>query len=181
MRRVAIIGPSGAGKSTLAVRLGQALDVPVVHLDALFWQPGWVEPDREIFAARVREATAGEAWVVDGNYISRQKDVLTAADTVVWLDFPRRVCLWRVVRRWLQHRGNTRPDMGPDCPEKIDFEFLHWIWTFPRQYRPMIVENVSALRADQRLIVLRRPGEVERFLREVKACPCSSSRPSSVV
>ena len=181
MRRIAVIGPSGAGKSTLAVRLGRLLELPVVHLDALYWQPGWVEPEGEAFTARVRDAVAGEAWVIDGNYISRQKHVLSAADTVVWLDFPRRLCLWRVVRRWLRHRGSTRPDMGPDCPEKIDFEFVHWIWTFPRQQRPKLVENVSALRPDQRLIVFTRPRDVEQFLSEVKACPSSPSRQTSAV
>ncbi len=110
MRRIAVTGTSGSGKTTFALELAGRLGVPCVELDALFWQPGWVEPELEAFRARVREVTAGEGWVLDGNY-SRVRDLfLGRAGTVVWLDLPLLTCLWRVARREVR-RARTREDL----------------------------------------------------------------------
>ena len=84
--RILVIGPSGAGKSTLARAIGARLDLPVVHLDALFWQPGWVESDDAEFRARIAAVADTDAWVIDGNY-SRHLDVrLARAQAAIWLD-----------------------------------------------------------------------------------------------
>lgn len=167
MNRIAVIGCSGAGKSTLSRQMGEHLRVPVVHLDTLFWRAGWVESPRDEFADRVRDAVAGERWIVDGTYISWQHLVWPRADTIVFLDFPRVTCLWRVASRYLAHCGRTRADMTPGCPEKIDFEFVEFIWTFPSDYRPRIIARLNDRRPDQRLIVLRGPRDVARFTREM--------------
>lgn len=60
MQRIVILGNAGSGKSTLARTLGSRLGLSVVHLDKLFWQPGWVEPDAEQFRDRVRAAVVGD-------------------------------------------------------------------------------------------------------------------------
>ena len=71
MQRIVILGNAGSGKSTLARALGKRLGVAVVHLDTLFWEPGWVEPDAAQFRERVRDALTTEAWVCEGNYARR--------------------------------------------------------------------------------------------------------------
>lgn len=84
MQRIVILGNGGSGKSTLARLLGERLDLPVVHLDKLFWEPGWAEPDAQQFRERVREAVAGDAWVCEGNYARRTFDLrLPRADLVI--------------------------------------------------------------------------------------------------
>jgi adenylate kinase family enzyme len=168
VNRVCVIGCSGAGKSTLSNRLGQSLQIPVAHLDRLFWRAGWVESPRDEFEQRVREAASGDRWIIDGTFISTQHLIMPRADTIVWFDFPRSTCLWRVARRWFEHRGGrTRTDMTEGCPEKIDFEFLEFIWTFNEDYRPRIVKRLEQLRSDQRLVILRTPEAVARFLNVV--------------
>ena len=100
-RRVAVIGTSGSGKTTFSSQLAARLGVPHIELDALFWLPGWQEPELADFRAKVAEAISGDGggWVVDGNY-SRVRDlVFGRADTVVWLDLSMRTCLWRTTRR----------------------------------------------------------------------------------
>ena len=99
IRRVSVVGSSGSGKTTFAARLAARLGVPHVELDAVYWGPQWSQLDIETFRARVREATAGDAWVCDGNYSAVRPIVFERADTVVWLDLPLRTCLRRMLRR----------------------------------------------------------------------------------
>jgi adenylate kinase family enzyme len=131
-RRVLILGPSGAGKSTLAVELGSRLGLPVIHLDAHFWQAGWVESERVDFAARVDRLADRPSWVMDGNYSYTMEHRLERADQVIYVHATRWRCLANVIRRWLTNRGRQRPDMADGCPEKIDLEFVRWIlWVQP--------------------------------------------------
>ena len=111
MQRVLVIGSGGAGKSAFAVRLGQATGLPVIHLDAAYWKPGWREPSKDAWAARVTQLLAGEHWIMDGNYGGTLEQRLAACDTVVFLDMPRLLCIWRVLKRFVQYRGRTRPDV----------------------------------------------------------------------
>jgi adenylate kinase family enzyme len=105
MRRIHIVGTSGSGKTTLARQLAARLAIPHVELDAFQWQPDWTPLDQDIFRARLAEALAGDSWIVDGNYYSLRDLTLARADTLVWLDYPLPLVLWRVsvrtVRRLL--------------------------------------------------------------------------------
>lgn len=165
MRRVAIIGSPGAGKSTFARRLGDITGVEVVHLDRLFWKPGWVETPRQEWVQLQQQLVERAAWIIDGNYGATMDTRLQAADTVIFLDFPRRVCLWRAVKRAIKFRGQTRPDMGNGCPEKIDLEFLLYIWRFRKREHAEIVRGLQAaqLRGVQ-VVRLKTKSEVEGYL-----------------
>lgn len=173
MQRIVILGNSGSGKSTLARALGRRLGLPVVHLDALFWEPGWVEPDAEQFRERVLDAVAGDAWVCEGNYARRTFDLrLSRADLVVWLDTPRLTCLLRVIIRSLMRR--PRPDLAAGCSEKLDREFLtflKFVWQFDHGYRPGIEAKRLAIGPQVPVVHLRGSREVAAFLDGVTAAP----------
>jgi len=168
MRRVAVIGSAGAGKSTLSRELGALLGLPVIHLDRLFWRPGWVETPREEWVRVQTEAVRGERWVIDGNYGGTLELRLGVAGTIIFLDFPRLVCLWRVLKRRRQYAGRTRPDLGPGCPERIDWEFLRWVWRFPLDERPGVLAKLAGLSPDKRVIRLASPAAVARFLDDLR-------------
>src|SRR5262249_9227210 len=145
MRRVLVIGPAGAGKSTFAREFGARVGLPVVHLDRLYWRPGWNPTPPEEWEAVVREQLARERWVMDGNYGGTMAVRLGGADTAVFLDLPRRTCLRRVYGRALRGHGRQRTDLGEGCPEKLpDLEFLRWIWTFRAKRRPEVLEQLAA-------------------------------------
>jgi adenylate kinase family enzyme len=123
-----------------------------------------VEPPKDEWDRRVREMIAGERWILDGNY-GRTVDVrFAAADTIVFLDFPRRISIPRVVRRAIVYRGRTRPDLAEGCPEQVPLEFLLYLWRYPRDSRPRIVRAMRGSGAHARHVVLRAPREVDRFL-----------------
>lgn len=164
MRRVLVIGPGGAGKSTVSRILAERTGLPLVHLDALYWKPGWQPtPDHE-WDATVAELLRRDAWVMDGNYGRTLEQRLAAADMVIFLDMPRGTCLRRIVQRRLRYHGRSRPDAGEGCPERLTWEFLRWVWTYPKARRPRMLDRLRKLGREKRVVVLRSAAEVDRFL-----------------
>jgi adenylate kinase family enzyme len=164
MKRILVIGCSGGGKSTLARKLGEKLSLPVVHLDVLFWKPGWVESSYEEFRPKIAAAVAEDRWIVDGNF-SRTFDIrLPRADTVIWVDQPRRVCLWRAFRRTLMQFGRNRADLAPGCPEKFDPGFYRFIWNFKRTHDAMMEEALARDASHAQVFRLRSDAEISAFL-----------------
>ena len=166
MRRVLVLGCPGAGKSTLARSLGEALSLPVVHLDKLWWKSGWINRTEGEFDALLDAVLLGEEWVIDGNYLRTLPRRLERCDAVVLLDYPRRVCLLRALRRILTWRRRTRPDMAADCPERLDGEFVRWIWDFHRTQRPQVLELLDGWTGEKH--VFRSPKDCARFLAKLE-------------
>ena len=130
MKKIMVVGVSaGVGKSTFARELGEKLDLPVYHLDSYHWKPGWIEADKNEFRKAIEKLVNEDAWIIEGNYSSTIDLRLAEADTLIYLELPLRVCLYRVLKRWLTNLGRTRPDMGEGCPERMEWEFLKFIIT----------------------------------------------------
>ncbi len=167
MRRIVILGNSGAGKSTLARKLGAKLGLPVIHLDVLFYEPGWKPGASEVFRRRVTEALAGDAWIVDGNFLGLIGDlVLPRADTILWVEQPRWRSLARAAWRSIDRRGRDRADLPDGCRDSLDRETLSFIWTFDRVARRNI-EHILAHQAPSKPVHrLRGDREVAAFLRQ---------------
>ncbi len=160
-----MIGSGGAGKTTVARDLAAATGLPLVHLDRLYWHPGWVATPPDEWQRVVENIVAGERWVVDGNYGGTMALRVVAADTVVFLDIPRIRCLARALRRAVVFRGRTRADMPPGCPERITWEFMRWIWTYPAIRRPKVLTMLAEFEArGGRAVVLRSATDVRSFL-----------------
>lgn len=166
MERIIVIGCGGAGKSTLARQLGEKLGLPVVHLDKLFWRPGWVSVSQEEFDRLHEQAIAQPRWIVDGNFNRTMPRRLERCDTVIYLDFSRAACLLGVLKRIATTYGKVRPDMGEGCPERIDWEFLKWVWDFNRNKRAKYYELLGQ-RKDTRVIILKNRRQVKRFIDQI--------------
>ncbi|MHB8610984.1 MAG: AAA family ATPase [Candidatus Dormibacteraceae bacterium] len=184
MRRVSVVGSSGVGKSTLARSLAKRLGVPYVELDAFMHQPGWQpRPDIE-FMDEVSKATAGAAWVVDGNYrrFVIEGPVWKRADTVVWLDLPRRTVMRQVIARTVR-RAVTREELWNGNREPVsnflsrnpDDNIIVWAWV---KYDEFVQRYLDAM-ADPRwrdiaFVRLRSHAEARRWLESIdpRAAAC---------
>jgi adenylate kinase family enzyme len=172
MKKIMVIGISaGVGKSTFARKLGESLNLPVVHLDSLFWKPNWVEASLEEFSKAQQEIVTQDHWILEGNY-SNTFDLRAAhADTMIYLELPLHVCLYRVVKRWLMNLGKTRPDMTAGCEEKLDWAFIKFIITtyYPRK-RKMEDRLQSFLKTGpaKEVITLKSKKEIRLYLENVK-------------
>jgi adenylate kinase family enzyme len=164
MKRILVIGSGGAGKSTFAKRLSKILNIEVIHLDSLYWNPGWVETPKQKWKQTVEHIIARDSWIMDGNYSGTLELRFEACDTVVFLDIARRICLWRVIKRAAQYRNKSRPDMAEGCPERFNLEFILWIWSYKERTRPKIVRVLKENAHNKKVIWLRSDAEVERFL-----------------
>lgn len=163
MNRILVIGCPGSGKSTLARQLGDRFGLTVVHLDRLWWQPGWQSISQEEFDTRLERALALDSWIIDGNYSRTMQQRISRCDTVIYLDFNRWSCLLGVFQRMVKNRGKTRPDMATGCPERLDWEFLRYIWNFNRENRVQISTWLAQAK-HAKIFTLRSRRDVKNFL-----------------
>ena len=164
MKRIAIIGSCGAGKSTLARSLGKKLDLPVIHLDSYYWHSNWIETPTNDWYILHRKLLKGDRWIIDGNYSRTMDRRIEAADTIIWLDFSRNLCLWRIIKRYLQYMGKVREDMADGCKERLTWEFLLYVYNYPIQKRPEILSKLKQYQNTKTIIILENPHQVKTFL-----------------
>jgi adenylate kinase family enzyme len=162
MQRVLIIGLCGSGKSTLARALGPKLNLPVFHMDQLNWKPGWVESSKDEIRDKLSTIVTADRWLIDGNYGGTLAERLERADTVVYLDFPIRLCVARMLRRVWTYNGRTRPDMTEGCPERFDFAFLLYVLQWNSGPKPRTEAKLKG--HENKIIRLRNPVELQSWL-----------------
>lgn len=176
MDRVLVIGPCGAGKSTLSADLGRRLALSVHHMDQLNWQPGWVESGDDALRAKLDAIIAGDRWLIDGNYGGTLAERLARADTVVYLDYPVRLCLRQLLGRIWTYRGRTRPDMTEGCPERFDLAFFLYVLTWNRGPRPRTEAKLKNF--DGRIIRITDPKALSDWL---AALPRHDGAPETLI
>ncbi|TYR81833.1 topology modulation protein [Priestia megaterium] len=172
MKRIMVVGISaGVGKSTFARELGEALDIQVHHLDVLYWKPGWVEAPLEEFRDKQDQLTHQDEWIIDGNYSNSFDIRFARADTMIYLELPLTICLYRVLKRWITNIGNTREDIGEGCPEKIDWPFLKFIVTTYRDRKQKMkkrMQEFERLHTENKAIALTSRKEIDAYLQQIR-------------
>ncbi len=167
MKKVLVIGSGGAGKSTFAVRLHQATNIELIHLDKLYWKSNWVEPSKNDWKKTIENLLKKDSWIMDGNYGGTFAMRFAACDTVIFLDLPRAICVWRAFKRFLFYKKKTRPDMAEGCDEKFDAEFFKWIWNYLTRAKPKVELLLERFQNTKTVIRLQSKNEVEGFLQNI--------------
>ncbi len=164
MKRVMIIGQPGAGKSTLARALGTRTGLPVIHIDLIHWKPGWVERTRAEKTKLCLEVHARDTWIFEGGHSSTWPDRLNRCDTLIWLDIPLPIRLWRVFKRTLKDYGKSRPDLPENCPEQFDPEFYRFIWRTRNRSRQKMRALFETTPPSKQKFHLKTKSDVSIFL-----------------
>ena len=161
-----ILGQPGSGKSTLAQALGAKTGLPVVHIDHIHWQPGWIERSREEKTRLCHEVEAHEVWIFEGGHSATWANRLARAQMVIWIDLPFGLRLWRVIKRTLVWQGRPRPDLPEGCNEGFHTEtlpFWQFMWRTRHTARDRIALLIAAAPAEKTVVHLRSRAEVARF------------------
>ncbi|MDQ2747323.1 MAG: DNA topology modulation protein [Acidobacteriota bacterium] len=164
MKRILVIGSSGAGKSTFSRRLGKIVGIEVVHLDKLHWKPNWTEPSKDEWQKILAEAVKKDSWIMDGNYSRTIEMRVAACDTVIFLDMPRVVCIYRILQRVAFYYGKHRPDMAEGCNEQFDWKFLVWVWNYPNRSKPIVEKILKEYEGEKTVVRLSSKRAAENFL-----------------
>lgn len=169
MRRVLVIGSGGSGKSTVAAQLGELLNLEVSHLDKFYWRTGWVKSEPDEWIKTVTNLIGQDSWIIDGNYSGTLELRVRKCDTIVFLDLPRMLCLWRIMKRFFAYRDGTRPDVAEGCRESLNLEFVSWVWNYHNRSRPKVIRLLQEHGGEKQIFWLRSRNEVKKFLSKLKS------------
>jgi len=168
--RILVIGCSGTGKSTLAQAIASLRGLTYVSMDRdIFWLPGWKSRPRPEAIALIEQAVAGPRWIIDGNSPGTLPLRLPRTDLVIWRRPPRYVALRGVISRWLRYRGRSRPEMAPGCPERLDWKFLRYIWTFEHDEAPQFQEMLERHGRNVPVVTLKSYRDGEDLLSRLRS------------
>lgn len=171
MQKVIVIGCSGSGKTTFCLALKKATNLPLIHLDFAHHQNIW---DRNPVKAKIQKQNHIQRllqepeWIIDGNYQRTLHMRAEAADTIIFLDYPWWLCMWRALKRRWMYRNAQRPDMPTTWKEKISWELLKEILTYQKNRRPRILEILNKLKSKKRVIVFHNSDEANSFIESMR-------------
>lgn len=165
-RKIAIIGSPGSGKSTLARQLAAITDLPLYHLDQLYWLPGWQHKYKKAaWLERINEIVRQGAWIIDGNYYGTMDARIRAADLVVYLQISPLKAMWRICKRRLQYPHGARPDMAEGCKERLHIMTFRSIWRHPFVDKKDIENRIKE--GAKHIRVIKNTRELRAFLQEM--------------
>lgn len=159
MKRVIVIGCPGSGKSTFARALAKKTNLPLVHLDMLYWNPDRTTVDKSEFRVRLSEAMEQEKWIIDGNYGGTMELRMAACDTVFFLDYDTELCLAGIAQR----RGRPRSDMPWVEDKTEDEDFVEFIRQYNKASRPKVLKLLQTY-GEKNIHIFKNRSDAEQFL-----------------
>lgn len=138
-KKIIVVGNCGSGKTRFSLRLAEILNLPLIHLDKEYWQPGWRETPREEWLNKHKTLISGDEWIIDGNYSALLKERFLEADAVLFMDISRPYCYLNLLKRNREFANKDRVDLPPNCPEFLRPDQLKKIWYFPTSVRNRIM------------------------------------------
>jgi adenylate kinase family enzyme len=165
-RRIMVIGSPGSGKSTFSRQLADIIGIRLIHLDKEYWKSGWVETSKAEWVSKQESLLLGDEWIIDGNYGGTMDIRIEKADTIICFGLSRMICILSYFKRVATNFNKIRPDMPEGCPEKFDYEFMKYIWNFPKVSGK---RNLERLRnnSDKQIIIFNKRSEANKYIRDI--------------
>ncbi len=164
-RRIAIVGVSAAGKSWFGRALAHKTKLPLTHIDAVMWKPGWNYIGDEKTVTALKEISSGESWIIEG-YIDKDAfdTVLNRADSILYLDYARYLPAWRYIKRCFAHRTYPRPELE-GSPDTFKFESLKRVWSKSEVYH--LNKFLGKIPTPKKVIRLKSPKQASNLLKSL--------------
>jgi adenylate kinase family enzyme len=161
-KRIVVVGVSASGKSTFARTLALRYDLPLIHMDTIWWKPGWIEVGEEEATNKIESITSNDEWIVEG-YIphAARPFVFERADQIIYLDYSGATAARRYIQRWWKHRKNPRPELE-GSPEKFSFKFLKLVWS--KREAKSLNESLRSISNQDKIIAFASPKQAMAFL-----------------
>ena len=160
LNRICIIGISATGKSTLARFLHEKLNLPLIHIDQIWWGPDWSEQSEAAVSQRLSLILKKEDWIIEGYVEPLSQERFHKADLIIYLDYSGyRSLIGGLSRIWKKQR----PEMPQGCTDKVDIEYLKTMWF--RRERPEIESALKKFKDPQKLVRLKSRSELRKFLK----------------
>lgn len=166
MQKILIIGSNGAGKSTFSYALAEKLNLPLIHIDQIYWRGRWEVTPRDEFERAVVGEAQKEKWIIEGNNIKSLEQRLEYADTVFWFEFPPLFCIFNIFKREWHYRGKVRPDMPDECVSKLRLSFLRYAWHFNKNNHTRINQMLRHY-THVKVIRFTRRRQVRKYLKSI--------------
>lgn len=169
MKRILIIGNAGAGKTTFAHKLALKLNLPLVHLDKLYWRDNWQHLSSDEFDCLLQKELEKPEWIIDGNFNRTIPHRLKYCDTIFFFDFHVIRCLCGITKRIIQNYGKIRDDMGGMCIERFDsnkITLYRNVLRFNREHRKDYYDILTQAEGVN-VVVFRNRKQVREYLKEV--------------
>lgn len=158
-----VIGSPGSGKSTFSTKLAKITGLKLIHLDKEFWNYGWIETPREEWVKKQKCLISSDQWIVDGNYGGTLDVRLEKVDTVICFKLSRIVCILSYLKRVITNLNKVRPDMPEGCTEKFDFQFMKYIWNFPKSSGQRNMDKLEKSKVKQ-IIIFKNRREANQYI-----------------
>lgn len=164
MKRISVIGCPGAGKTTFARELARSTGLPLLHLDLMYHDQSYdYQTDKDSWRSRVSSEVKKKFWIIDGNYKSTFDIRLPRSDTIIYLDYPTYISIWRAIKRRIEFRNTVREDMPATWQERLGWDFFLFILKFNRSIAPRIRQLLKSY-PDEQVIVLTSPRRASAYL-----------------
>ncbi|HEX3568823.1 MAG TPA: hypothetical protein VHT70_04070 [Candidatus Saccharimonadales bacterium] len=165
MKKVLVIGSPGAGKTTFSKKLAAKVDLPLHHLDYYYHDNHFnYKNDTVAWRKKVTDLVNQPEWILDGNYKSTFDIRFPMADTIIFLDYPRRVALGRALLRRIKLQGKVRGDMPANWNEKFELSLLRFIWSYNGVERPKLYQLLQKGQPGQQIIIVKSSAQADSYL-----------------
>ncbi len=162
--RISIVGGSGSGKSTLCNILSKELGLPAIHLDAINYEPNWVEINKTERDNIILSKAQDDKWVIDGNYNKTLKERFDKADLIIWLDYSTLKQLHGILKRYFTTRNSERPEI-PGCKERLEPEFIKYVLTYNKKKRPVILDYLKDV-PKEKVLIFKHQKDLNAWLKD---------------
>lgn len=176
MKRIVITGMAGSGKSTLACQMASILSTEVYHMDAILWGRNWKKRSQLEWTKTLREIVEKDSWVIEGKGKLDTRKIaydiqFPMADAIIFLDFNKYFCLWRICKRSLQCFGKHKAELSPEYPERWrgSLALLKRVWKNFSKERISILKDLNKYSdsGKDNIFIMKRSAEVDVFLKNL--------------